>query len=105
VTLNEGATVDMLTPGILWVDRNSFQITRTRTDLLAQRNDIRLDQLTTEVRLVEVDLVDIVGRVREESPATLPARGCVPLSVLYFVGQADRTAPLSLFGVLSFRVG
>ena len=61
MTLNEGAAVDMLTQGILWVDKNRFQIIRTRTDLLAQRNDIRLDQLTTEVRLVEVHLRDVTN--------------------------------------------
>jgi hypothetical protein len=63
VSLNEGAPVDMLMQGILWVDKNSFQIIRMRTDLLAQRNDIRLDQLTTEVTFFEVQLQDVPNRL------------------------------------------
>ena len=55
---NAGTEVDMLTQGILWVDKNSFQIIRMRTDLLAQRNEIRLDQLTTEVTFVGVQFQD-----------------------------------------------
>jgi VWFA-related protein len=54
-----GTDVDMLTQGILWVDKNSFQIIRTRSDLLAPHNEIRLDQLTTEVTFGEVQLHDI----------------------------------------------
>jgi VWFA-related protein len=50
---------DMLTQGILWVDKNSFQIIRMRTDLLAPNNEIRLDQLTTEVTFGEVRLPDV----------------------------------------------
>ena len=59
MTLNEGAASDMLTQGILWVDKNSFQIIRMRTDVLAQRNEIPLDQLTTEIRFVGVHLQDL----------------------------------------------
>jgi VWFA-related protein len=54
-----GAYVNMLTQGILWVDKNSFQIIRMRSDLLAPRNEIRLDQLTTEVAFGEVQLQDV----------------------------------------------
>ena len=55
-----GATeVDMLTQGILWVDKNGFQITRMRSDLLAPNKEIRLDQLTTEVTFGEVQLQDV----------------------------------------------
>lgn len=67
LAVNEGADVDMLTQGILWVDKNSFQIIRMRTDLLAQRNEIRLDQLTTEVTFVEALLEDV------PNPLWLPA--------------------------------
>jgi hypothetical protein len=56
---NGGKDVDMLTQGILWVDKYSFQIIRMRSDLLAPRNEIRLDQLTTEVRFGEVQLQDV----------------------------------------------
>jgi VWFA-related protein len=58
MTRNEGTDVDMLTQGILWVDKNSLQIIRMRSDLLAQRNELRLDQLTTEVTFVGVQLQD-----------------------------------------------
>jgi VWFA-related protein len=54
-----GADVNMLTQGILWVDKNSFQIIRMRSDLLAPRNEIRLDQMTTEVAFGEVQLQDV----------------------------------------------
>jgi hypothetical protein len=54
-----GVDVDMLTQGILWVDKNNFQIIRMRSDLLTPNNEIRLDQLTTEVAFGEVQLQDI----------------------------------------------
>jgi VWFA-related protein len=54
-----GADVDMLTQGILWVDKNSFQIIRMRSDLLAPDSEIRLDQLTSEVTFVGVQLPDV----------------------------------------------
>ena len=55
-----GATeVDMLTQGILWVDKNGFQIIRMRSDLLVPNKEIRLDQLTTEVTFGEVQLQDV----------------------------------------------
>lgn len=54
-----GADVDMLTQGILWVDKNSFQIIRLRSDLLAPSKEIQLDQLTTKVTFGEVHLQDV----------------------------------------------
>jgi len=54
-----GAEADMLTQGILWVDKKSFQIIRMRSDLLAPQNEIGLDQLTTEVTFAEVQLQDV----------------------------------------------
>ncbi len=54
-----GTDVDMLTQGILWVDKNTFQIIPMRSDLLAPRAEIRLDQLTTEVTFGEVQLQDV----------------------------------------------
>jgi VWFA-related protein len=59
MALDEGLAVDMLTQGILWVDKNSFQIIRMRTDILGQRNEIILDQLTTEVTFAGVQLHDV----------------------------------------------
>jgi VWFA-related protein len=49
----------MLTQGILWVDKNNFQIIRMRSDLLAPQNEIGLDQVTTEVTFAEVQLQDV----------------------------------------------
>jgi VWFA-related protein len=54
-----GADVDMLTQGILWLDKNSFQIVRMRTDLLAPNKEIRLERQTTEVTFGEVQLPDV----------------------------------------------
>jgi VWFA-related protein len=54
-----GTRADMLTQGILWVDKNNFQIIRMRSDLLAPQNEIGLDQLTTEVTFAEVQLQDV----------------------------------------------
>jgi VWFA-related protein len=54
-----GTDVDMLTQGILWVDKKGFQIVRMRSDLLASHHEIQLDQLTTEVRFGEVQLQDV----------------------------------------------
>jgi hypothetical protein len=59
MALNETTAAGMPTQGILWVDKNGFQIIRMRTDLLAQRNEIRLDQLTAEVTFGEVHLQDV----------------------------------------------
>jgi VWFA-related protein len=56
-----GTDVDMLTQGILWVDKTGFQIIRMRSDLLAANNEIRIDQLTTEVAFSEVQLQDVSG--------------------------------------------
>jgi VWFA-related protein len=54
-----GREVDMLTQGILWVDKNSFQILRMRSDLLAPYKEIGLDRLTTDVSFGEVRLQDV----------------------------------------------
>jgi hypothetical protein len=54
-----GRETDMLTQGILWVDKNNFQIVRLRSDLLAPNKEIQLEQLTTEVTFGEVQLQDV----------------------------------------------
>ena len=55
----EWGTVPILVQGIAWVDKNSFQIIRMRTDLLAPRSDIGFVQQTTEVTFSEVQLQEI----------------------------------------------
>lgn len=52
-------SVILLVQGIAWVDRGTFQILRMRTDLLAPRSDIGLEQQTTLLRLDKVQLPDV----------------------------------------------
>jgi VWFA-related protein len=70
-----GQEADMLTQGILWVDKSNFQILRMRSDLLAPNNEIRLDQLTTDVTLGEVRLQDV------PSPLWLPSDATVYIEI------------------------
>jgi VWFA-related protein len=70
-----GQETDMLTQGILWVDKSNFQILRLRSDLLAPNNEIRLDQLTTDVTLGEVRLQDV------PSPLWLPSDASVYIEI------------------------
>jgi VWFA-related protein len=70
-----GKEADMLTQGILWVDKSNFQILRMRSDLLAPNNEIRLDQLTTDVTLGEVRLQDV------PSPLWLPSDANVYIEI------------------------
>jgi hypothetical protein len=67
--------VDMLTQGILWVEKNNFQIIRLRYDLLAPRDEIQLNQLTTEVTFVGVQLRDV------PSPLWLPSEAKVYIDI------------------------
>lgn len=57
----EGDQVQMLVQGIAWVDMNSFQILRLRTDLLAPRPDIRLVRVTTKTTFSEVHIPSVPG--------------------------------------------
>lgn len=54
-----GSTVQMLTQGVAWIDKESFQFLRMRTDLLAPQPEIGLEVQTTEVDFSEVRLEDI----------------------------------------------
>jgi hypothetical protein len=51
--------VDLLVQGIAWVDQDSSQIVRIRTDLLAPHPEIGLEQQTTEVSFEEIHLLDV----------------------------------------------
>jgi hypothetical protein len=42
-------TVRILDQGIAWIDKNTFQILRLRTDLLAAHSEIGLARQTTEI--------------------------------------------------------
>lgn len=48
--------VEMLTQGILWIDKTTFQILRLRTDLLTPSAELRLTQSTTDVTFSEFQL-------------------------------------------------
>jgi VWFA-related protein len=54
-----GHLVEMLEQGILWVDKQGFQIVRMRSDLLVPNPEIGLNQLTTETTFSEVRLQDV----------------------------------------------
>lgn len=49
----------MLVQGVAWISRNSFQIVRLRTDLLAPRPEIHLDSLSTTVSFSQVQISDV----------------------------------------------
>lgn len=61
MTQRGGTRVHMLTQGIVWVDKNNFQIIRMRTDLLAPNPEIGLERQTTVVNFTEVQLLDVAA--------------------------------------------
>jgi hypothetical protein len=67
--------VDMVTQGILWVDKSNFQILRMRRDLLAPNREILLEQLTTDVTFGEVRLQDV------PNPLWLPSEADVYIEI------------------------
>lgn len=66
MTARGGARLHMLMQGSIGVDKENFQIVRTRMDLLAPRSEIGLERLTTVVTLSKVQLLDV------ETPLWLP---------------------------------
>jgi VWFA-related protein len=66
---------DMLTQGILWVDKENFQILRMRSALLVPNKEIQLDQLTTEVTFSQLRLQDVA------SPLWLPSNADVYMEI------------------------
>lgn len=81
----------MLVQGIAWIDKNNFQIVRLRTDLLAPRWDVGLNQQTTEVTLGKVQLADIA------TPLWLPS------SVKVYVEFNTHNGGVDEFFELSYR--
>lgn len=67
--------VEMVTQGILWVDKSNFQILRMRSDLLAPNPEILLEQMTTDVTFDEVRLQDV------PSPLWLPSEADVYIEI------------------------
>jgi hypothetical protein len=70
--------VFMLVQGIAWVDKSNFQIIRMRTDLLAPRDEIRLDWLTTIVTFGEVQLPEVATPLWLPSDAQVDAHFTLP---------------------------
>ena len=52
-------TVRILDQGIAWIDKNTFQILRLRTDLLAAHSEIGLARQTTEIVFAAVEIPDV----------------------------------------------
>lgn len=61
LTGSSGIRLPMLMQGVLWVDKNNFQILRTRTDLLAPHPEAGLDRQTTAVTFDGVQLPGIAA--------------------------------------------
>ena len=84
-----GAPAHMLVQGIAWIDKTNFQIVRMRTDLLAPRKDVGLNQQTTEVTLNKIQLVDV------DSPLWLPSTVKVYVEFTTHDGNYDEYYELS----------
>jgi hypothetical protein len=84
-----GTPAQMLVQGIAWIDKSDFQIVRMRTDLLAPRWDVGLNQQTTEVMLRKVQLADIAG------PLWLPSTVKVYVEFTTHNGDVDEFFELS----------
>jgi hypothetical protein len=55
----DGKSVPLLLQGVAWVDRESFQIVRMRTDLLTSPPKSRLKRQTTEIQFGEVSFKEL----------------------------------------------
>lgn len=86
-----GAAEHMLVQGVAWIDKSNFQIVRMRTDLLAPRKDVGVNQQTTEVMFTKVQLADFA------TPLWLPA------SVKVFVEFTTHSGDVDEFFELSYK--
>lgn len=84
-----GTPVQMLVQGVAWIDKSNFQIVRMRTDLLAPRWDVGLNQQTTEVTLSKVQLAGIAA------PLWLPSTVKVYVEFNTHNGNVDEFFELS----------
>jgi hypothetical protein len=85
-----GTPAHMLVQGVAWIDKSSFQIVRMRTDLLAARKDVGLNQQTTEVSFNKVQLADTTAL-------------WLPSSVKVFVEFTTHDGSVDEFFELSYR--
>ena len=81
--------VHMLVQGIAWIDKSNFQIIRLRTDLLAPRWDVGLNQQTTEVTFAKQQLADV------SAPLWLPSTVKVYVEFNTHNGDVDEFFELS----------
>jgi len=86
-----GTLVHMLVQGVAWIDKSNFQIVRMRTDLLAPRKDLGLNQQTTDVTFSRIQLVDVA------TPLWLPS------SVKVYVEFTTHNGDVDEFFELSYR--
>jgi hypothetical protein len=86
-----GVPVHMLVQGVAWIDKRDFELVRMRTDLLAPRKDVGLNQQTTEVTFSEVQLAGAT------SPLWLPR------SVKVYVEFTTHNGDVDEFYELSYR--
>jgi hypothetical protein len=84
-----GAPAQILVQGIAWIDKSNFQIVRMRTDLLAPRWDVGLNQQTTEVTLSKIQLADVAA------PLWLPSTVKVYVEFTTHNGSVDEFFELS----------
>jgi len=84
-----GVPAEMLVQGIAWIDKTNYQIVRLRTDLLAPRWDVGLNQQTTEVSFGKVQLADMAA------PLWLPSGVKVYVEFTTHNGDVDEFFELS----------
>ena len=84
-----GIPAHILVQGIAWINKSNFQIIRMRTDLLAPRWDVGLNQQTTEVTLGKIQLADVA------KPLWLPSSVKVYVEFTTHNGGADEFFELS----------
>ncbi len=85
----DGVPAHMLVQGVAWIDKSSYQIIRMRTDLLAPRWDVGLNQQTTEVTLGKIQLADVA------KPLWLPSSVKVYVEFTTHNGAVDEFFELS----------
>lgn len=79
----------VLVQGIAWIDKSDFQIVRMRTDLLAPRKDVGLNQETTEIAFDKFQLADVA------TPLWLPSSVKVYVEFTTHSGNVDEFYELS----------
>jgi hypothetical protein len=69
-----GNDVKVMTHGILWVDKENFQILRMRSDIVAPSNALGLEQLSTEIAFARLQLQDMADAIWLPKDVTVTIR-------------------------------